>query len=105
MGKFLDLTIDAVVQIGSSFWLRVPLGTPQRPLHPLHPQLKEMVDTWLAARPTELRSPFLWISRGRRIGPAPVVAALNRAAASAGIDHVAPHQLRHTWRHRPSTAA
>ncbi|MFN2505680.1 MAG: tyrosine-type recombinase/integrase [Acidimicrobiales bacterium] len=111
VGEFLDLTIDAVVQIGSSFWLRVPLGKLHNDRYiPLHPQLKVMLDTWLAARPTELRSPFLWISRGRRIGRARVGAALNRAAASAGIAHVAPHQLRHTLatqakpRHEPGGA-
>ena len=36
------------------------------------------------------------MQRGRRIGRARVAAALNRAAAAAGIAHVAPHQLRHT---------
>ncbi len=34
--------------------------------------------------------------KGSAHRPARVAAALNRAAASAGIDHVAPHQLRHT---------
>jgi site-specific recombinase XerD len=97
IGEFLDLTVDAVVQIGSSSWLRVPLGKLHNDRYiPLHPQLKEMLDRWLAARPTELRSPFLWMQRGRRIGRARVAAALDRAAAAAGIAHVAPHQLRHT---------
>ncbi len=97
VGEFLDLTVDAVVQIGSSFWLRVPLGKLHNDRYiPLHPHLKEMLDSWLATRPSELRSPFLWMQRGRRVSRARVAAALNRAAATAGIDHVAPHQLRHT---------
>lgn len=86
IGEFLDLTIDAVVPIGSSFWLRVPLGKLHNDRYvPLHPQLKEMLDRWLATRPSELRSPFLWMHRGRRIGRARVAAALDRAAAAAGI--------------------
>ena len=45
IGEFLDLIIDAVVQIGSSFWLRVPLGKLHNDRYiPLHPQLKEMLD-------------------------------------------------------------
>ena len=45
-GEFLDLTIDAVVQIGSAFWLRVPLGKLHNDRYiPLHPQLKQCSTT------------------------------------------------------------
>lgn len=38
-GELLSLTVDAVVQIGSANWLRVPIGqAPQRPLHPSPPR-------------------------------------------------------------------
>lgn len=97
IGEFLDLTVDAVVQIGSAFWLRVPLGKLHNDRYvPLQPRLKEFLDQWIGRRPPELRSPFLWIERGQRIRRTRVVGALNRAAATAGIDHVTPHQLRHT---------
>jgi hypothetical protein len=43
-GEFLDLTIDAVVQIGSAFWLRVPLGKlHKRPIHPAAPATQDDV--------------------------------------------------------------
>jgi site-specific recombinase XerD len=97
-GEFLDLTVDAVVQIGSAFWLRVPIGKLHNDRYiPLHPHLKDLLDLWLTARPAEVRSPFLWVERGQRIRRGRVVGALDRAAAAAGIGHVSPHQLRHTF--------
>jgi integrase len=67
-GELLDLTVNAVVQIGSAYWLHVPVGKLRSDRYiPLHPQLKELLDTWLAARPATLRSKYLFIERGRRI--------------------------------------
>ena len=96
-GEFLDLTIDAMVQIGSAFWLRVPLGKLHNDRYiPLHPQLKEMFDDWLADRPADLRSPLMFTWRGRKMSKHRVDAAVAKAAVDAGINHVTPHQLRHT---------
>lgn len=67
-GEFLDLRVSAVVQIGSAFWLRVPVGKLHNDRYiPLHPQLKALLDAWLSDRPDCLRSEFLFIERGRRI--------------------------------------
>jgi integrase len=58
-GEFLALTVDSVVRIGSSFWLRVPFGKLHNDRYlPLHPQLKELLDEWLAERPAEMRSNY-----------------------------------------------
>jgi integrase len=96
-GEFLNLTVDAVVQIGSAYWLHVPVGKLRTDRYiPLHPQLKDMLDDWLASRPTGLRSDYLFIERGRRIARSRVDHALATVAAAAGIGHVTPHQLRHT---------
>jgi integrase len=96
-GEFLDLTVDAVVQIGSAYWLHVPVGKLRTDRYiPLHPQLKEMLDDWLDKRPAGLRSDYLFIERGRRIAKSRVDRALATVAATAGIGHVTPHQLRHT---------
>ena len=96
-GEFLDLTIDAVVQIGAAYWLHVPVGKLRSDRYiPLHPQLKELLDTWLAARPVALRSQYVFMERGRRIARHRVDRAVAKVAASAGIGHVTPHQLRHT---------
>jgi integrase len=96
-GEFLDLTIDAVVQIGSAYWLHVPVGKLRSDRYiPLHPQLKSLLDDWLAARPAPLRSKYLFIERGRRIARNRVDRAVAQVAQAAGIGHVTPHQLRHT---------
>ena len=96
-GEFLALTVDSVVQIGSSFWLRVPLGKLHNDRYiPLHPQLKQLLDEWLAERPAEMRSDYLFVRNGRRIGGATLARALADVAEAAGIGRVTPHQLRHT---------
>ena len=96
-GEFLDLTVDSVVQIGSAYWLHVPLGKLRSDRYiPLHPQLKELLDDWVAHRPAGLREPWLFMERGRRISKQRVQDAVARVARAAGIGHVTPHQLRHT---------
>jgi integrase len=96
-GEFLDLTVDSVVQIGAAYWLHVPLGKLRTDRYiPLHPQLKDMLDEWIANRPAGLREPWLFIERGRRIGKQRVGDAIAAAATAAGIGRVTPHQLRHT---------
>jgi integrase len=96
-GEYLALTVDAVVQIGSAYWLRVPVGKLHNDRYiPLHPQLKALLDEWLAHRPSELRSNLMFIHRGRPIPPSRVDRAVATVARAAGIGHVSPHQLRHT---------
>ncbi|KAF0957016.1 tyrosine-type recombinase/integrase [Rhodococcus sp. T7] len=96
-GELLALTTDAVVQIGSSYWLRVPLGKLHTDRYiPLHPHLKTLLDDWMTQRGDIARSKLLFLERGRRIRPSRLATALHSVAAEAGIGHVTPHQLRHT---------
>lgn len=96
-GEFLALTIDSIVQIGSAYWLRVPVGKLHNDRYiPLHPQLKKLLDSWLARRPDGLRSELMFVDRGRPISESRVDRAVAKVAADAGIGHVSPHQLRHT---------
>ena len=96
-GELLGLTIDAIVQIGSSYWLRIPLGKLHTDRYvPLHPQVKTLLDQWIAHRGDHFRSNLMFLERGRRIGPSRLAGALTAAANAAGIGHVTPHQLRHT---------
>lgn len=96
-GEFLALTVDAVVQIGAAYWLHVPVGKLHTDRYiPLHPQLKELVDGWLADRPEGLRSKLMFLEQGRTIPVSRVDAAVAKAAAAAGIGRVSPHRLRHT---------
>ena len=101
-GEFLDLKIDSIVQIGSAYWLHVPLGKLRTDRYiPLHPQLKELLDEWVARRPANLRESWLFMDHGRRLGPESVRQAVQKVAREAGLDNVTPHQLRHT----PATQA
>ena len=96
-GEFLNLTVDSVVQIGAAYWLHVPLGKLRTDRYiPLHPQLKELLDAWVADRPANLREPWLFMDHGRRLGPESVRKAVQKVAREAGLDNVTPHQLRHT---------
>ena len=82
------LTVDAVVQIGSAYWLRIPIGKLHNDRYlPLHPQLKALLDDWIAHhRPTGLRSNRFLLERHRPL-PARRVATASRRA-DAGIGHV-----------------
>jgi len=96
-GELMNLSIDAVVQIGSAYWLRVPIGKLHNDRYiPLHPQVKTLLDEWLADRPENLRSDLIFLDRGRPIPPARVDRALTKVADAAGIPRVTAHQLRHT---------
>ena len=96
-GELLGLTVDAIVQIGTGYWLRTPVGKLHTDRYiPLHPQLKELLDAWIAARPDWQASSLLLTQRGRPIPPTRVDKAVKKAATAAGIGHVHPHQLRHT---------
>jgi integrase len=96
-GEFLGLTIDAVVQIGSAFWLRTPVGKMHTDRYvPLHPNVKKLLDDWLANRAGWQASDLMFTDRGRPIPQSRVDKAVQRAATAAGLGHVHPHQLRHT---------
>jgi site-specific recombinase XerD len=95
--ELLGLTVDAVVQIGSSYWLRIPVGKLHTDRYvPLHPQLKTLLDQWLAQRGDTTRSNLMFLERGRQINASRLDHALASCAADAGIGHVTAHQLRHT---------
>ena len=49
-GELLGLSVDAVVQIGTGYWLRTPVGKLHTDRYiPLHPQLKDLLDAWNTA--------------------------------------------------------
>ncbi len=97
-GELLALTVDAVVQIGSAFWLRIPVGKLHNDRYiPLHPQLKELLDDWVVNhRPAGVRSERLLLERNRPLTGYRVSQILHDQAVEAGVGHVTPHQLRHT---------
>ena len=90
------------MQIGSAFWLRIPVGKLHNDRYiPLHPDLKTLLDDWTCNhRPKDLRSNRLLLERGRPITRLRVANALTRIVGKLHNDryigHITPHQLRHT---------
>ena len=95
VGEFCALPADAVTQIKTRYWLRVPLGKLHNDRYvPLHPQLVELLDEHRASRDDDIDRLILW--RGGPLNRYQIARILNRIAKIAGIGHVHPHQLRHT---------
>jgi site-specific recombinase XerD len=97
VGEFVALTADAVVLIGAGHWLHVPVGK----LHddrylPLHPHLVTLIEEYRQAHVRPDNPLLLPRENGRPLDRHTVTRLINKATASAGLDHVHPHQLRHT---------
>ena len=97
-GEFLNLATDCVVQIDENYWLRVPLGKMHNDRYiPLHPEVKQLLDEWVAQYPPKDPYDFLLTSHGYRLGRGKVALAVERIGKAAGIkEHISPHRLRHT---------
>ena len=95
-GEFLNLTADCMVQIGENYWLRVPLGKMHNDRYiPLHPEVKQLLDEWVAQSPPKEHFDFLFTSHGYRLGRGKVALAVRRIGKAASIkEHIAPHRLR-----------
>lgn len=108
IGELVDLELDCVHEVpGQGAWLKVPLGKlDTERMVPLDDETVALVDRIVAHRSPgrALRHPrhgrpveFLLTHHGRRLAPETLRAELSRAASDAGLDHVTPHQLRHTY--------
>ena len=108
IGELLDLELDAVIDLpGSGSWLKVPLGKlDTERMVPIDAQILALIDRITAARSpgrpiphprTGRPADFLFTDHGHRIGQSRLRHELDRAAKTAGIGHVTPHQLRHTY--------
>ena len=108
IGELLDLELDCVHDLPEhGSWLKVPLGKlDTERMIPIDTEIGDLIDQII-----DLRSPgramphpryrrpaqFLFTHHGRRLGQQAVRAELSRAAQLAGMDHITPHQLRHTY--------
>jgi integrase len=108
IGELVDLELDCVHEVPrQGAWLKVPLGKLKTErMVPLDEQSLAIVDRIVAARAPGRPLPhprdgrpveFLLTRYGRRVSPDSLRATLARAACTAGIDPVTPHQLRHTY--------
>ncbi|MGH9022296.1 MAG: tyrosine-type recombinase/integrase [Acidimicrobiia bacterium] len=115
IGELLDLELDCVVDYGAAgSWLRVPLGklNNERSI-PLDPAALSALDEWFVQRNRQRPQPhtrdghladFVFVERGRRLGPARITKGLRQAVRAAGLTgsdgeplQVVAHQLRHTY--------
>ncbi len=108
IGELLDLELDCVHEIaGHGAWLKVPLGKlDTERMVPLDDETVAIIDRITTTRSTGQPLPhprtgrptqFLFTHHGRRLSQSAVRAELARSAHTAGIGHVTPHQLRHTY--------
>ncbi len=115
VGELLDLELDSLMDFGvSGTWLRVPLGklNDERAV-PLDATALESLAGWLAVRSPQRALPhprdgrlcdFVFVERGRRLGPGRIQQGLAQAVEQCGLEgpdgqalRVVAHQLRHTW--------
>ena len=108
IGELLDLELDCVHEIpGHGAWLKVPLGKlDTERMVPLDDETVALIDRITATRSTGQPLPhartgrptqFLFTHHGRRLSQTTVRKELARSAETAGIGHVTPHRLRHTY--------
>jgi integrase len=108
IGELLDLELDAVHEVPEQgSWLKVPLGKlDTERMVPLDEETVTLLDRIAATRSTGRPMPhprsgrpaqFLFTHHGRRLGQNALRLELDRAATEAGLAHVTPHQLRHTY--------
>jgi integrase len=108
IGELLDLELDCVHQVREhGSWLKIPLGKlDTERMVPIDSEILDLVDQIIDLRShgrpmphPRYRRPaqFLFTHHGRRLSQNAVRAELDRAARVAGLDHITPHQLRHTY--------
>jgi integrase len=108
IGELLDLELDCVHEVpGHGAWLKVPLGKlDTERMVPLDDETLVLIDRVIATRIQGRALPhprsgrpaqFLFTHHGRRLTQTAVRMELDRATQTAGIGHVTPHQLRHTY--------
>lgn len=108
IGELLDLELDCIHEIpGQGSWLKVPLGKlNSERMIPVDDEVLTLIDRITTIRScgrpmihprTGAPADFLFTHHGKRLSQNAVREELNRAAQTAGLQHITPHQLRHTY--------
>jgi integrase len=108
VGELVDLELDCVHELsGAGAWLKVPPSKlDAERMVPLDEETVQLVDRIVDQRCTcgPLPHPrtgrladFLLTHHGKRLSTAALRTELARAAGRAGLPHITPHQLRHTY--------
>lgn len=108
IGELVDLELDCVHEVpGQGAWLKVPLGklNTER-MVPLDEETVALIDRIVAHRSpgrplphprTARATDFLFTHHGRRLTVYQLRDVMGRVTADAGLPHITPHQLRHTY--------
>ncbi|MGB4916299.1 MAG: tyrosine-type recombinase/integrase [Propionicimonas sp.] len=97
VGEYTALAADAVVLIGDTHWLHVPVGKLHEDRYlPLHPRVVELVDRYRTTHVPAGHRLLLPRENGKALDRHTVTRFINKAGATAGLSHIHPHQLRHT---------
>jgi len=108
IGELLDLELDCIHEVpGQGSWLKVPLGKlNSERMIPVDDEVLTLIDRITTIRScgrsmihprTGAPADFLFTHHGKRLSQNAVREELNRAAQTAGLGHITPHQLRHTY--------
>jgi site-specific recombinase XerD len=96
-GELCALQNDAVVTMRDEHWLRIPVGKLHNDRYvPLHPQLLELLTAWAASH-EDHGSGRLITRDGTVLNINHIRRFVGHVATAAGLGHVHPHQLRHTF--------
>ena len=96
-GELGALESDAMVTVGDTHWLRIPIGKLHNDRYvPLHPNLVELITEWRAIRPPSRSGRLVERDDGKPYDRRTVHRYVAAVAKRAGVGHVHPHQLRHT---------
>lgn len=97
VGELGALESDAMVTVGDTHWLRIPVGKLHNDRHvPLHPILVELITEWLTIRPPSQSGRLVERDDGQPFDRRTLHRYVVAVAKRAGVGHVHPHQLRHT---------
>lgn len=96
-GELAALADDAMVHIGDTFWLRIPVGKLHNDRYvPLHPILVELITNYLNTRGPTRSGRLVERNDGQPFDRRTIHRYVVAVAKRAGVGHVHPHQLRHT---------
>lgn len=98
VGELSALEDDAMVRIGEFHWLRIPVGKLHNDRYvPLHPILIDLIVDYRAQRSRPRSGRLVERDDGQPFDRRTIYRYVVAVAKRAGIDHVHPHQLRHTF--------
>ena len=97
VGELGALTEDAMVRMGDTFWLQVPVGKLHNDRYvPLHPILVELITNYRSTRGRSRSGRLVERNDGHPFDRRTIYRYVAAVAKRAGVGHVHPHQLRHT---------